>query len=177
MSKNYWFVSDHHFGHDNMLNFVDGSGNKIRQFDDISHMNETLIERHNSLVNDIDHVYFGGDVCFDNDTFHRIMPRLKGKKRLILGNHDHFRMDEYYKYFKKIVSWRQFSNFKHRFTFCHYPLHESAFNNRVKFCVHGHIHKNLIKDGRYINVCVEHTNYSPVSVDDLMKEMDKRTKE
>jgi calcineurin-like phosphoesterase family protein len=34
--------------------------------------------------------------------------------------------------------------------------------------VHGHIHARRINDPRYINVCVEQINYTPVSYDWLV---------
>jgi calcineurin-like phosphoesterase family protein len=33
--------------------------------------------------------------------------------------------------------------------------------------LHGHIHQNLIDEPEYVNNCVEHTNYSPRSMDEI----------
>jgi calcineurin-like phosphoesterase family protein len=35
--------------------------------------------------------------------------------------------------------------------------------------VHGHIHARRINDPRYINICVEQINYTPVSYDWLVR--------
>lgn len=176
MTKDYWFISDCHFGHANMLKFTDAAGNPVRPgFADTHHMNEHMIKCWNSVIKPQDHVYFLGDLCFSNQTLHGVMPRLVGHKRLILGNHDNLKMDEYYKYFQKIMSWRNFTEFKHKFIACHFPLHPSSFEGRgVRFNVHGHVHKNSLPDQRYINVSVEVINYTPINVDDLMKLMDNR---
>ena len=82
-----WIVSDTHFGHNNMLKFKDKDNNPIRPgFSTVEEMDEHMIECWNSVVKDGDIVYHLGDVFFDNG--HTVLPRLKGRKRLLLGNHD-----------------------------------------------------------------------------------------
>lgn len=151
-------------------------------------MNEVMIENHNKVVKDGDKIYFLGDTALGNvKDFHNIMRRLKGKKRLILGNHDKFDLPVYLKYFEKISSWRAFGEFKKKFVACHYPLHPHSFQYRKGspgFCLHGHIHEKLVRkntdkdlrptgmpDPIYVNVCVERRQYTPVHLEDLMKEM------
>ena len=52
-------------------------------------MNEELILRYNSVVQDNDDVYFLGDFAFmKEEDIIAILRRLKGTKYLILGNHD-----------------------------------------------------------------------------------------
>lgn len=186
-----WFLSDHHFNHKNILTFRTDTpnGELIRPgFTDVNHMNEVMIENHNRTVKNGDKVYFLGDVSFANpDRMHTVLSRLNGKKRLILGNHDTFHVSEYAKHFGKIMSWRAFGEFKKKFICCHYPLHPQSFQYRKGspgWCVHGHIHEKLVRlntnkdliptgapDPKFINVCVERRNYTPVHVEDLMKEM------
>lgn len=190
-----FFVSDHHFGHANILKFkrLDGV-TPVRSFSSVEEMNEHMIQQHNKVVGDDDDVYFGGDVTFDSQTFHRVMPRLKGKKRLILGNHDHLRMDEYYRYFENIKVSRLFNGKEDRlkkffrpddkpFLLTHYPIHiASEKPNRVNN-VHGHIHEKQITtevqidtdliittcDRRYLNISVENLNYTPISIEDILE--------
>lgn len=181
--NNIWFISDQHFQHKNILKFTNYSGEPVRpEFTDVDHMDEIMINNHNSVVKPEDKVYFLGDVSFGNVTkFENIMRRLNGKKRLILGNHDMFDIQIYARHFGKIGSWRSFGEFSKPFVCCHYPLHSDSFSERKGkpgWCVHGHIHRNTVKqsgsqvpDKRYINVCVEMRNYTPVHIDDLLKEM------
>lgn len=163
MTSNIFIVSDTHFGHENILNFTDNSGNKIRSFYDIHHMNELMVENWNKTVNDGDIVYHLGDVYFGKG--HEVLPRLKGRKRLIVGNHDNPKSEHILKHFQKVMVWRMFPEFN--FVLSHVPLHHSTFEYKNLKNVHGHIHQNIIDDPRYINVCVEHTNYTPISIEEI----------
>jgi calcineurin-like phosphoesterase family protein len=185
-----WFISDTHFNHANILTFKTNTpdGELIRPgFKDVDHMNEVMIENWNKVVKPGDKIYHLGDVSFGNEAkYNAVMRRLNGRKRLILGNHDNFDMSYYQSHFQKIYSWRSFGQFSKAFICCHYPLHTQSFQYRKSgpgWCVHGHIHEKLVrkenKDGtilaapdpRYINVCVEQRNYTPIHLDELLKEM------
>lgn len=181
---NLFFISDTHFSHSNILTFLDSAGNNIRKFRDAEEMDERMIQNWNSVVRPQDKIYHLGDVSFRSwQRMNEIMPRLMGKKRLILGNHDHYPIEEYAKHFEKIMSWRQFKQFKKPFICCHYPLHKSTLYRGSKgpggvHCVHGHVHQNDVMiegtkrpDPQYINVCVEKINYTPIELSDLMNLM------
>lgn len=77
-----WFTSDQHYGHPNSIL------KSNRPFDDITHMNEMLIARHNELVGDKDTVLMLGDFSLSLKWVDEIGHRLKGRKFLIPGNHD-----------------------------------------------------------------------------------------
>lgn len=92
--RNIWFISDQHYLHKNILKFEDENGLRIRpefqckspdhpnKCNCVNHMDEYMIEKHNSVVKDGDKVYFGGDVTFRyGSEFNNIMSRLKGQKR------------------------------------------------------------------------------------------------
>jgi Predicted phosphoesterase or phosphohydrolase len=190
---NIWFISDQHHCHANILTFRNEvTGELIRPgFKDVDEMDETMIERYNSVVTDQCKVYFLGDVCFGNkEKLERIMRRLKGKKRLCLGNHDaqSYKITEYAKYFQKVMLWRQFKDMPYPFIACHVPMHtDGLYGRSCAWNVHGHIHERIVytefnmmsyihgglqePDKRYINVCVEQTNYTPVHMDELQQRM------
>ena len=169
-----WFASDHHFGHANLLKFTSDDGAYVRPgFRDVDHMNETMIANHNRVVGVADHAYFLGDVGFSRATLAAVLPRLNGKKRLILGNHDYSdrqMMRFYLEHFQKVMSWRYFTEPDCALICTHCPLHESSFLGRYKgSCnVHGPIHARRIDDPRYVNICVEQIDYTPVSYDWLL---------
>lgn len=189
-----WFASDHHFNHANILTFKGMDGKLIRPgFKNIEHMNEVLIENHNKLVQPSDKVYFGGDV--GKNTFN-ILRRMNGKKRLIMGNHDDW-LDKYsLGCFEKVLSWRFFGHLSKRFVISHYPLHPMSFIYRGQtrneetdimagkmttkdhaYNVHGHIHEKTVThddgsvDRRYLNICVEKINYTPLSMDEIQSRL------
>lgn len=177
---NIWLTSDQHFQHSNILKFRVSypDGPLIRPgFKDTNHMDEHMIERWNSVVKDEDHVWCLGDIALgQKNRWHNIFSRLKGKKRLVLGNHDHNKMDYYTSYFEKITAWRQFGDVGLTAVATHAPLHPGSFLPRKCVAnIHGHLHQNVVKkldgtpDERYINVCVEHTDYTPVHIDEIIK--------
>lgn len=166
--RNIFIVSDTHFGHENILGFKREDGSPVRVFKDVHHMDETMIENWNKVVGDSDIVYHLGDVYFGNG--YTVLPRLKGKKRLIVGNHDNIKSPNLFYHFQKIMLWREFADFNCIMT--HVPLHESALYKR-KYNLHGHVHngshRGLLQDNRYINCCVEVNDYRPRAIEDIMK--------
>lgn len=163
--SNIWFTSDHHFDHANILKFTGDAGQPIRPgFCCVNEMNERMIDNWNRVVKPGDHVWHLGDFAMGNHTVaERIIKRLHGRKRLCVGNHDNVK--EVAPFFEKVVLWRIFK--EHNFTCSHIPLLPSQLR-KTAFNVHGHIHQNLMKEACYINVCVEHTNYTPIHLDEVL---------
>lgn len=172
---NIFFASDHHLGHDNILTFTGLDGKLIRgEFSSIEEMHETIVERHNKVVGKNDKTYFGGDIGLKPQVLKEILPRMNGKKVLILGNHDKLRMDEYYKYFKSIYGAKNFSLHGIRMLLTHYPIHVDSEFPTHKFNIHGHIHEKticqegrIVNDKNYYNISLERINYTPVSLEDI----------
>lgn len=154
-----WIISDTHFGHENIIRYCD------RPFKDAYEMDGVMIDRWNTTVKPQDHVYHLGDVTMSQPGLHRVMPRLNGHKRLILGNHDNSApMRDYVKYFEKILVWRLFKPI----IFTHVPLHRESFG-KADVNVHGHIHQHDSPKGPYINACVEKWDYRPVHIDEFFR--------
>ena len=161
-----FLISDTHFGHANCLKFTDETGQRIRpEFTTCEEMDEAMIERWNSTVKDGDIVYHLGDVYFEHG--HKALPKLKGRKRLILGNHDNGKASYIQVNFQKVLMWRMFPEFGLLLT--HVPVHESTLQRGdiTLKNVHGHIHQRKLEDSRYHNVSVERINYTPVHIEDL----------
>lgn len=169
---NLFVISDLHLGHANILNFIiDDAGTKLRpEFKNVDYMDETIIQRWNEVVKPGDHVYNLGDVAM-NKRFLHLNLRLNGKKRLIFGNHDIFDYQDYAEAgFQKMMGMRVLDGI----IFTHVPIHQSQLE-RFKANVHGHTHSNHVKldsghrDPRYLNVCVEQVNYTPVPLEEIKK--------
>lgn len=180
MARSYWVISDTHFGHENIIKYCD------RPFSSVHEMNEHMRDRWNSVVKDGDNVYHLGDVYFgkgmnteDRDYAMHFLQSLKGRKRLVLGNHDNGKDQVLQRVFQKIVVWYDFKQFD--MLMSHVPVHPgSLLRNGVdklgSINVHGHLHNNLVMDNnvglklpdkRYKNVCVEHTDYAPINLEEL----------
>ena len=177
MTKNIWVISDTHFNHANILKFEDRVGKAVRgQFSSVEEMNEHMIQRWNEVVKPGDKVYHLGDVVFGNDKeawLAKNMPRLMGSKRLIFGNHDEPSHFVGKGQFQKTSLWRIFREFNILLT--HVPVHETTVMEgrggsiRPMLNVHGHIHQNESPSKFHHCVCVEHTDYQPVNIEDLAK--------
>lgn len=175
-----WFTSDHHFGHANILKYEPDA----RPFTSLDEMHECLIERWNMVVGDADTVYCVGDFCFGKHNI-SIASRLKGQKKLVLGNHDTYPSADYLKYFDKlygVLFWR-------RCIVSHVPCHPNGLGQRWMMNIHGHLHSKRVQeavfnqgkiigyidDPNYFNVSVEQHNLTPVNADVIMeavKELD-----
>jgi calcineurin-like phosphoesterase family protein len=176
-----WFTSDTHFDHENMVTkFKLEDGSSARVFGSVEEMNECIIERWNEVVKPSDHIYHLGDLTMHRkiETIqHRILNRLNGHKRLLLGNHDADKVENYLRWFEKIFASRVFDNI----LLTHIPVHTESLG-RFKANVHGHTHHHsypsVIKIDHkeygdkervvpYINVCVEQTEYRPISLEEI----------
>lgn len=170
---NIFFASDHHFHHANILTFKRDDGTPLREFSDIDHMNEIIVQRHNLVVRPGDKVYFLGDVCMDRKGKGlEILARMNGEKVLIKGNHDQCKPADYLKYFKDIRGSHQFEGL----IMTHIPIHSESLA-RWGLNVHGHLHYNVVRmplsqipDRRYFNVGMERINYTPISLEEIKKQ-------
>lgn len=170
---NIFFASDHHFHHANILTFKRDDGTPLRDFSSVSHMNEHMVNSHNSVVRPGDKVYFLGDVCMDRKGKGlEILSRMNGEKVLIKGNHDLAKPSDYLKYFKDIRGSHQFDGL----IMTHIPIHSESLA-RWGLNVHGHLHYNVVRmplsqipDKRYFSVCMERINYTPISLEEVKKQ-------
>lgn len=160
---NVFLISDTHFGHEGMCKFLNWDGTKVRPWDSAAEMDEVMIERWNAVVKPTDKVYHLGDFCIARKAL-AIVSRLNGKKVLIRGNHDIFKLKDYAEHFYDVRGSHKLGDF----ILSHIPVHPEALTNR--WCagnIHGHMHNNILPDPRYINVCVERTDYAPLAFEDL----------
>lgn len=176
MTKDYniFFTSDTHFGHSNMLSFYDYEGNRVRPFNTCEECDELIIQNWNSIVRPQDKVYFLGDLSFNKNYTDKIMPRLNGRKCLIRGNHDNFKLSWYALWFYDIRGCYNFENF----LLTHIPIHPDS-KSRFKMNIHGHTHTGIVykrennemmPDVWYRNVCVDYNNYKLIPYEQIKKE-------
>jgi calcineurin-like phosphoesterase family protein len=160
-------------------------------------MNETMIERHNAKVKQQDTVYFLGDVVI-NKKYLELVKRMNGRKILIRGNHDIFKDEDY-----RAVGFEQIHGvrvFVDKFILSHIPLHPDCVTERFRVNVHGHLHANQVTrdvicradprtiehefytlrqeiDPRYLCVCVEQTDFTPLHFDEVEQRIQQRWKD
>jgi calcineurin-like phosphoesterase family protein len=157
-----WLISDLHFDHENLITKLKSpDGRFVRhEFNNVEHMNRTIIERWNAVVRAQDHVYMLGDVCISKRGLLHVK-FLQGHLRLVRGNHDIYKTREYIEAgFSEIHGCRVISNL----ILTHVPIHPSCLS-RFAGNVHGHIHTAPDIPGKYLNVCVEKIAYTPILLD------------
>lgn len=163
-----YYIADTHFGHANVIKH-DG-----RPFDRVEEMDDFLIAAWNSRVTDGDDVYIIGDFVFGGGkSVTQYCNKLKGKKHLILGNHDKL-TDEDRKQFASIDKLMHISDNGIQICACHYPMIEWNGFFRGHYHIFGHIHNNL-NDTYYfmknrekaLNAGCMINNYMPVTFTEL----------
>ena len=180
-----FLVSDTHFGHAGVCKFTESDGvTKVRPWTDPDEMDEAMVKMWNETVLPNDKVYHLGDVVINRKAL-KTLARLNGDKVLIKGNHDIFRMEEYTPYFREIRAYHVLNGL----ILSHIPVHPESLG-RFGTNVHGHLHTNRVKkivgvdvrtgefkystenDVRYHCVCVEQTDFKPISLEDVVKRIE-----
>lgn len=181
-----WYTADTHFGHARIIELCG------RPFSSVEEMDEALIHRWNAVVADDDIVWILGDLALGklDDSLAKVA-QLKGRKRLVPGNHD--RVFEGYS--SKGVKARDVERYeaagltiyatsvvnKHGWTLCHFPDQgDSGDDERFakyrppaptghRLLVHGHVHEKWKSDRYRVNVGVDVWDFQPVPEDLLIQ--------
>lgn len=175
-----FLISDTHFGHEKTCSvFKRPDGSPLRPFASAEEMDEAMVARWNERVRPSDKVYHLGDVVI-NRKFLSVLARLNGDKVLIRGNHDIFKLSDYTEYFRDVRGY----DVKNGMILSHVPVHSDSLA-RFGCNVHGHLHANRVMrprgvdaktgeilysdqiDPRYHCVSVEHTDYAPISLEEV----------
>lgn len=173
LSPDTWVTSDQHWGHKNI-------GKYTKRPDD--HF-ELMRMAWDACVQPGDVVLHLGDLIVYtslNSERAKLGMDLPGIKGILLGNHDNF-PQAWYRWQGFEILGRQHLDWIEpngtRVRFSHYPAgimnqyghFDPRWDLGWDINVHGHIHRNLKSDRvRYRNVCVEHTNYAPVRLGDVL---------
>ena len=175
-----FLISDTHFGHEKTCSvFKRPDGTPLRPFASAEEMDEAMVSRWNARVRPSDKVYHLGDVVI-NRKFLSVLGRLNGDKVLIRGNHDIFKLEDYSQYFRDVRGY----DVKNGMILSHVPVHTDSLA-RFGCNVHGHLHASRVMrprgvdvttgeilysnqiDPRYHCVSVEHTDYAPISLEEV----------
>lgn len=165
MSQEIWLVSDMHFGHAKMYEkpFLRADGTRLRPWSSADEADDVMVERWNSVVKSTGKVYCLGDVAMSKSGLKRL-EELNGDKILIGGNHDVRYEKDLRECFRSIRSYWALEGF----VLSHIPIHPSSLG-KYQGNIHGHLHYQSVLqsdgtvDPRYLCVCVEHTDYTPIN--------------
>lgn len=179
-----WFTSDLHLGHRNIIKYCG------RPFDDVAHMNWTMINRWNEVVRPDDTVWVLGDFAMGviADTL-AMVDHLIGHKILLAGNHDrcwsgHGRRSEGWaeRYldagFDEVhQDTEEIDIDATTLLMCHFPYQGDSHDeerylehrpvDHGTWLLHGHVHERWRRYGRMINVGVDANDFRPVSEEEI----------
>lgn len=189
----FYIISDTHFSHANIIKYCD------RPYNNISEMNQDIIDKWNSTVSPDDIVFHLGDVGFGLvEQLKPLVESLNGHKILLRGNHDMKRgtnswgnIGFEYTYKKGHISLadlniltkemfdQKFINFSdwedNEIFFSHSPF--QCENNILN--IHGHIHNvpldtTLHNPKTHICVSIEMIDYQPIALDVLLNKAEQK---
>lgn len=177
-----FFTSDTHFNHSRIIQYCD------RPFIDANDMNEQLIVNWNNVVSCDDVVYHLGDFAFGNEkSVNAIMQRLNFKHmHFIKGNHDKPFLNWFHTVSHgmgcKVTIHHHFLDThinKQKFVLCHYAMRVWDQSHRGALHLYGHSHGTLPDDpnSKSFDVGVDCHNYHPISLEHVMKIMEKKNVE
>ena len=173
-----YFTADNHFCHGNII------GSCQRPFNNMHKMNKVMIERWNSCVNANDEVYILGDFQYrgTGKEANEILSRLKGRKYLIKGNHEHYLTDQFFR--PEAFEWiKDYFVLKYEgmeFILFHFPMlswHKSHYGS---IHLYGHVHNSALLYPEFgekvkllgpkaINVGVDVHDFYPVSIKKIIE--------
>jgi calcineurin-like phosphoesterase family protein len=171
---NYWFTSDYHLGHFNIISYCN------RPFDSLEQMNDTIIRNHNSRVKKEDTVFHIGDFCFKNTAGGKAgegglvsagkwESLLNGKIIFIRGNHDANNS------VKTIINGLLIQHHGMLVYLVHKPEH---YNNLADLNLVGHVHNEwkIQREGKHLlyNVGVDVNRFMPVNFEEIKREIAKQ---
>lgn len=158
MSRVY-ITSDLHLGHHAVLGFG------RRPHDNVEEMFDAIKKQWNSVITDRDVVWILGDVAWSEEWALRVR-ELRGRKKLIMGNHDH-KIGLGVHAFEQVHGARRYK----KCILTHIPIHPKELRYGWDYNIHGHLHDHSIDDDRYINVNIDVTReYIPLLFDKVLED-------
>lgn len=157
-------IADTHFCHENIIVYCN------RPFRDSREMDEYIIQQWNSVVGADDIVWFLGDFALaSKDKIIEIGQKLRGNKRMILGNHDHA-SESIYKAagFNFVSRWPVIID--DFIILSHAPIKMESQTPQF-FNIFGHVHDNmefptLSKTGACVSI--ERLGYFPIEIEEIL---------
>ena len=178
-----WFTSDWHIGHDKDFCY------KPRGFSSPEEMDTAILERCNEVVTPNDELWILGDLAMSGlvSEWDRVFTSLNCKNvHYLQGNHDTDnkmdRYDQIYKFeYHGYADVLKYSKHK-TFYLSHYPTIVSNYGEEKRFFwnLSGHTHsRNIFYSNLYkvYNVAVDAHNCYPVSIEQIIKDIEEKEKE
>ena len=168
-----YYTADLHFGHANVIRHCD------RPFADANEMDKVLIENWNARIHRNDVVYIVGDFLFRaKRPAEDYLAVLKGRKHLIIGNHDKYWMKkaDLGAWFESVSPMLFVNDHGQTATLCHYPMISWPGMSKGGYMIYGHIHNNTNADywpliaarDLMLNAGVDVNGFAPVTLEEMI---------
>lgn len=160
-----YFISDLHYGHEKIIKFCK------RPFENVSEMNDHIVERWNATVKDRDEVFILGDIAIRKHHGREFLERTRGRKHLVIGNHDEQFVNAYAPFLESVSHIRMYKERGYKVVLCHYPLFRWSCQEKGASHLHGHVHGSVTNPNeRCMDVAPDAMNhrYEPVSFEEIV---------
>ena len=158
-----YLTSDLHFGHKNIIKY------EHRNYETVDEMDKDYIERWNNKVKKDDLIYILGDFSwYKAEKTMEILKQLKGRKVLIVGNHDEIYLnnkDFDRSLFEEICYYKELKINKTKIILFHYPIIDWNGKHNGSLHFYGHVHSIKNQDIDYMknqencyNVSIDYNN-------------------
>jgi calcineurin-like phosphoesterase family protein len=157
MTERYFFTSDTHFNHVNILKFQPDT----RDAKTVEEMNRKMISNWQAQVRPEDHVFHLGDFAFGNQKDAKsILRQLPGRKHFVWGNHDKgiARDKEMQACFETIDHYKKLNIDGEKVILFHFPIYEWEHMHHGAFHFYGHVHGSVTPQqvpGRAMDVGID----------------------
>ena len=155
-----YYISDLHFFSKNQT--AEGLNFDNRPFKNVDEMHETILNNWNSRVTNGDTVYILGDISNrgKNEDLIALVAKLKGKKVLIVGNHEDIRDYRYKQLFHAICDYLEITDHAdkqpYKLVLCHYPILMWNGQHNGTILLYGHLHDSI--EEAYFKKCLSEMN-------------------
>lgn len=158
-----YLTSDLHFGHKNIIKY------EHRNYETVDEMDKDYIKKWNNKVEENDLIYILGDFSwYKAEKTMEILKQLKGRKVLIVGNHDEIYLnnkDFDRTLFEEICYYKELKINKTKIILFHYPIIDWNGKHNGSLHFYGHVHSIKNQDTDYMknqencyNVSIDYNN-------------------
>jgi len=145
-----------------------------RPFGSVGEMDDALISRWNLRVGTTDEIWHLGDFAATVKVAKAILPRLNGRKHLVLGNNDSRAVRDLD--WTSVQTYAELTMGGTLLVLCHYPFRTWNGIHRGSLNLHGHSHGRLSSLKRQFDVGVDAQGFAPVLLSELLTPIHKPSK-
>lgn len=170
-----FFTSDNHFDHKNIIPYCN------RPFKNITEMNETMVEKWNSIITNDDTVYHLGDFTLGNIRhFTKWVSQLNGNIKILPGSHDYLWLNDFeasdrVQIVTPLLSLEfpeiMVGEFPQVLVLCHYSMQVWDRSHYGSWHLFGHSHGTLKGIGLSFDVGVDCTDFAPLPLEVVASKM------